>query len=465
MDLPLREPRRHRWRRSLRMRVIGILVLVSTLPVVFLGGFGFWIARREAAEREVISLATQNRQLAAFVDKYLASNTQVVKFLAEAAEMRSFLGKSPAPPDVVAQMNRWLDHQKDLAPDLMAAFLLDGEGTCVASSQPAWVGDSYAFRTYFKDAMQGQIRLTDLCIGKSERQPCVFIAAPIRTGNQILGVIGLKISVERIRIALADAGMDTKNAFIINPDGIVLIHSKPSLEFNAIAPLPESTRKRLAESRQFAGVEIGNLNMAPSFQAAFAKVSSTPDGIAMARYPFGGRSRLAVFSRLTEEPWVMSAAVDESTIYTHSRRILAGAAAVAGVTLLFVIAGGVLFARKVLRPLERLARTMDRFAAGDSKARASTVSGDEVSRLGGSFNAMAEVIDAQREELESKVDQLEGILPICASCKKIRNAEGEYEPIERYISTRTAAQFSHGLCRDCAQKLYPEVFQKEPKQS
>ena len=52
---------------------------------------------------------------------------------------------------------------------------------------------------------------------------------------------------------------------------------------------------------------------------------------------------------------------------------------------------------------------------------------------------------------------LEGLLPICASCKKIRDDEGQWQQIERYIGTRTGAQFTHGVCPGCARKLIEEA--------
>jgi hypothetical protein len=51
---------------------------------------------------------------------------------------------------------------------------------------------------------------------------------------------------------------------------------------------------------------------------------------------------------------------------------------------------------------------------------------------------------------------LRGFLPICASCKKIRNSEGYWTQLEEYISAHSEADFSHGLCQDCVNKLYPE---------
>lgn len=59
-----------------------------------------------------------------------------------------------------------------------------------------------------------------------------------------------------------------------------------------------------------------------------------------------------------------------------------------------------------------------------------------------------------------KVQLLEGMLPICASCKKIRDDSGYWEQIETYIKRRSNVKFSHGICPDCAKKLYPKYMLK-----
>lgn len=53
-----------------------------------------------------------------------------------------------------------------------------------------------------------------------------------------------------------------------------------------------------------------------------------------------------------------------------------------------------------------------------------------------------------------RIERLQGLLPTCASCKSIRNEVGEWHPIEEYISARSEAAFSHGICPECAEKLY-----------
>ncbi|MFO7558500.1 MAG: DUF3365 domain-containing protein [Desulfobacterales bacterium] len=115
----------------------------------------------------------------------------------------------------------------------------------------------------------------------------------------------------------------------------------------------------------------------------------------------------------------------------------------------------------------------------------------ELSELTEAFNIMSSRLRQERDQLESRVvdrteklnhvnvqltrevDQhertiaelqatlkeiktLRGILPICSHCKKIRDDEGYWDQIESYIKEHSEADFSHSICPDCAQKLYPD---------
>jgi two-component system cell cycle sensor histidine kinase/response regulator CckA len=65
------------------------------------------------------------------------------------------------------------------------------------------------------------------------------------------------------------------------------------------------------------------------------------------------------------------------------------------------------------------------------------------------------LIEELKEPLK-RVKTLNGLLPICASCKKIRNDGGYWEQVETYIRSRSNAEFTHGICPDCVRQLYPE---------
>ncbi len=64
----------------------------------------------------------------------------------------------------------------------------------------------------------------------------------------------------------------------------------------------------------------------------------------------------------------------------------------------------------------------------------------------------------QMEDALEHVELLTGILPICASCKKIRDEDGSWQQVEVYVRDHSEAQFSHGICPDCMRKNYPDMF-------
>ncbi len=59
---------------------------------------------------------------------------------------------------------------------------------------------------------------------------------------------------------------------------------------------------------------------------------------------------------------------------------------------------------------------------------------------------------------KSMINMIGSLLPICANCKKIRESNDTWTPIEAYITDRSEAEFSHSLCQECAEKLYPEFY-------
>ncbi|MCP4663518.1 MAG: response regulator [bacterium] len=64
-------------------------------------------------------------------------------------------------------------------------------------------------------------------------------------------------------------------------------------------------------------------------------------------------------------------------------------------------------------------------------------------------------INAELETALARVKTLSGLLPICASCKKIRDSKGSWHQVEVYVRDHSEAQFSHGLCPQCAEEYYP----------
>lgn len=68
---------------------------------------------------------------------------------------------------------------------------------------------------------------------------------------------------------------------------------------------------------------------------------------------------------------------------------------------------------------------------------------------------------AQLQEALARIKTLKGLVPICASCKKVRDDRGYWNQIEVYLREHSEAELTHGVCPDCARDLYPGVFPPE----
>ena len=141
--------------------------------------------------------------------------------------------------------------------------------------------------------------------------------------------------------------------------------------------------------------------------------------------------------------------------------------------------------RVVLGRLARLDRSMRSFAQGSFPDSAPPAADDEIGRLEDGFQKMSELVGTYTAELEhrvgertrelvaknehldaalKKIETLSGLLPICAYCKKIRDTGGSWHQIESYVSRRTRATFSHGVCPDCAELHYPRSRKEGPQE-
>ena len=119
-----------------------------------------------------------------------------------------------------------------------------------------------------------------------------------------------------------------------------------------------------------------------------------------------------------------------------------------------------------------LSNLQDAFAAGAMDFISKPVSSVELlARVSSALLLKQEMDRRKNRELElrrsneelqkalKEVKVLRGLIPICASCKKVRNDGGFWQQLEEYLGEHSEAEFSHGLCQPCIKKLYPGVYQ------
>ncbi len=127
------------------------------------------------------------------------------------------------------------------------------------------------------------------------------------------------------------------------------------------------------------------------------------------------------------------------------------------ITVVFAALAAPTVAYFALRKIEKLRQqavreSAERLAAEQASRRAE----DELRRL----NAELQVRNQELQEALAAVKTLSGLLPICASCKNVRDDQGYWHQVEVYIRDHSDVEFSHSICPTCAEKLYPEYFQQ-----
>ncbi|MBO9400804.1 ATP-binding protein [Shimia sp. R9_3] len=152
---------------------------------------------------------------------------------------------------------------------LDAIYLMDATGGTISASNHntprSFVGQSYAFRPYFQEALSGgQGRF--YAIGTTTGEPGYFIADPVQgssalgSDGQVSGVIALKKSFGDLEESWANAG---EQVILANRDGVVLLASDPSWRYRALSPLSAAQKTEIVAARQFPGQALDPLDWVP----------------------------------------------------------------------------------------------------------------------------------------------------------------------------------------------------------
>lgn len=144
--------------------------------------------------------------------------------------------------------------------ELDAIYLITPNGLTIAASNHrdpgSFVGQNYAFRPYFQDAISGE-QGRYYAIGATTGLPGYFIADPVyNTLDKLSGVMAIKIDLSELEESWTGSG---EHVFLANRDGVVLLASDPAWRYKTLARLSEERKKAIQEARQFSGQDLAPL--------------------------------------------------------------------------------------------------------------------------------------------------------------------------------------------------------------
>lgn len=224
------------------------VLLPGLLVVPLLWAVHAW--RFKAGADELALHASQRLALlAASLDAELLRFESLPPVLAQHPSLQQLL-QAPDDPARVAAANALLEQVNERTGAGML-YLIDPAGRTLAASNwrraDSFVGENYAFRPYFRDALAGGAGKF-FAVGATTQVPGFFIAHPVRAAGRITGVLAVKVELTQLEATWAAGG---ESVLVVDRHGVVALSSNPAWKFGTLAPLSPESRAALAATRQY----------------------------------------------------------------------------------------------------------------------------------------------------------------------------------------------------------------------
>jgi C4-dicarboxylate-specific signal transduction histidine kinase len=395
---------------SIAAKLSTALLLAAIAPMSFTAYYNLQqslesVEASEYRKLELLATSTASRldQLIIDIQRVafqVSSDRNVVAFLASTtpAERGAFR------PDDVQQM---LQNVFRSNPEYDAVFLIDREGRCLAATDPKFVGQKYAFREYFQQAIRGNSYISSILVGQTTRRPGMFFSHPVRSDTgEIVGVTVLKIKGEEIWAIVNALQVGSQSyAFLVDQQGIIISHPNQSLLYHSLVPLPSETLKQVVTDRRYGVEQIKSLNI-PELAAM---VRAKEPGHTSYYSPLEQTHSFVGFAPLDIKPWVLGVNRPKAQFAAPLNRLIwqngSSVLVVGGITAIIAL----LLARSIARPIRALTDAAQALEQGDFNPQGLAVvsrTHDDMGRLVRVFLNMAQEVRAREQKLKQQVINL-----------------------------------------------------------
>lgn len=238
------------------------LALKALMAVSFCLVVG-WLTKEALFSRQLESLRQQTRNHIEFLRLNLESQLSRNESLPKIIAMESSLGKLLMNPDsktLRQQCDNYLLNIKNVS-DINTTYLMDVNGLTISASNSrqanSYVGNNYAFRPYFKEAMQGKLGIF-YGIGATTGNPGFFLTAPIKADNRIIGAATVKVSLESFESALSKSG---DKVLLTDSSGVIFLGSVPDWKYRSLTQLGQEALLQMHSTRQYSNRILQPLGM------------------------------------------------------------------------------------------------------------------------------------------------------------------------------------------------------------
>jgi serine/threonine protein kinase/HAMP domain-containing protein len=382
------------WPMAIKMTLA--MVLAALLPMMVTASYNLERSMAAVTASELRNLERLAQSTAGRVGQLIDDSTHLANYLAADEDFIAYL-RSPGLARQ-EQVRSKLSALVRANPDVHLMILMNADGLALESSEPGVAGHSFAFRDYFKEALQGHAYKTGIIVGSTEGKPGMYYANPVfDDAHRVIGVVVMRLKGSSVSRILDEATAGSGRVpFMVDGDGVLVHHPDRRHLYRSLAPLPPQALARIVADQRFRRDRIDSAQMPV---LARAVIGARGPGNISYRSSLSGLEEHAGFAPVPGHDWVVGvseprAQFERPLLQLYDNMLYS--VALAGAVFLVL---AVLFARSIVRPIARLTDAANALKEGDyDRANIKVTANDEIGRLARTFNVMIDVLRQRERE-------------------------------------------------------------------
>jgi two-component system, NtrC family, C4-dicarboxylate transport sensor histidine kinase DctB len=246
----------------------------SALLVSLLVG---WLTHQALLSKHLESLRKVTGQHMEFyrlsLESVLTRNESLPRLVAHEEKLGRLL-LNPGDRSLRLEANSYLRDIQGIS-DIAAAYLMDADGLTLAASNhgepTSYVGNNYAYRPYFRDAMQGRLGRF-FGIGMTTALPGYFLAAPVEVRGKRLGVSAIKVNLDSFESALLKSG---EIVLLADASGVIFVTSVDEWRYRTLTQLGKDAYEHLSSTRTYSNLRLAPLKTGLNLQEGISMTRIT----------------------------------------------------------------------------------------------------------------------------------------------------------------------------------------------
>jgi serine/threonine protein kinase/HAMP domain-containing protein len=383
----------------LAVKMTGAMVATALAPMMITAYYNLGAAQSHLAGVELRNLEDLAQSTAGRISQLMSGTRSLADYVGTDEDFVAYL-RAPTPAGTRAMLAK-LRGLARANGDLQFAMVMDRAGNALVATDPDVMGKNFKFREYFKQAMEGRAYMTGITVGSVAGAAGIFFSRPVfaADGKTVIGAVVMRVKAEPIaRILAAARGDNERIPFLVDGDGVIVWHPDEKLMYKSLAPLRKEVMDAIVADQRFRRQRIDSIGQP---ELARAMVDAKGRGHIAYLSSVSKREEIAGYAPVPDSNWVVAVSESRDNFSAPLEHLFEKVIVSVLLAGAIFVALALIFARSIVRPIEKLTAAAHSLKSGDyGNANIEVRSSDEVGQLARTFNVMIDVLRQRERQRE-----------------------------------------------------------------